>query len=143
MKAVGFSESLPIDSKDALQDIEVEAPTTGEHDLMVNVQAISVNPVDTKVRMRGGPESGHKILGYDAAGIVTGIGSAVTQHKIGDKVFYAGDLSRPGTNAEFHVVDARIVGRKPNSISMPSKTPLIINSLTGAVPVEMSIVLSS
>ena len=86
-------------------------PTPSPRDLRVKVEAVSINPVDTKVRMRAAPPEGEvKVLGWDAAGIVEAVGAQVTLFKPGDAVFYAGSIARPGTNAELHLVDERIVG---------------------------------
>src|SRR5882757_5989772 len=112
MKAVGYRKSLPIEDKDALIDFETAKPE--RRDIRVAVKAISVNPVDYKVRKRAAPPEGEsKILGYDAAGVVDAVGPDVTLFKPGDEVFYAGSILRQGTNSEFHLVDERIVGRKP------------------------------
>ncbi|MDB5502911.1 MAG: NADPH:quinone reductase, partial [Tardiphaga sp.] len=114
MKAVGYQKSLPIDAAEALFDFEAAKSEPTGRDLRVAVRAVSVNPVDTKVRMRAVPAEGDtKILGYDAAGIVDAVGPDVTLFKVGDEVFYAGSILRQGTNSEFHLVDERIVGRKP------------------------------
>ena len=114
MKAVGYRKSLPIDDAEALFDFETERPELRGRDIRVAVKAVSVNPVDTKVRKRAAPPAGEtKILGYDAAGIVDAVGPDVTLFKAGDEVFYAGSIQRQGTNSEFHLVDERIVGRKP------------------------------
>src|SRR5262245_27172499 len=114
MKAVGYRSSLPIDQDDALVDVQLPDPAPGPHDLVVAVRAVSVNPVDTKVRMRAAPPPGEvKVLGFDAAGVVKATGSAVTLFKPGDEVFYAGSISRQGTNSELHAVDERIAGPKP------------------------------
>ncbi|WP_422050799.1 zinc-binding alcohol dehydrogenase family protein [Shimia sp.] len=130
MKAVGFKESLPVEVANALEDIELGTPIPRDQDLFVEVQAVSVNPVDTKIRMRGGPETGHKVLGFDAAGVVKGLGAGVSKYKLGDEVFYAGDAARQGTNAQFHVVDERIVGRKPSKLSMADAAALPLTSIT-------------
>ena len=130
MKAIGYQKSLPIADEMSLEDITVEAPTPGARDLLVAVKAVSVNPVDVKVRMRTEPESGHKILGFDAAGVVQAVGDQVTLFKPGDTVFYAGDLTRPGTNAELHLVDERIVGTKPASLSFAEAAALPLTAIT-------------
>jgi zinc-binding alcohol dehydrogenase family protein len=132
MRAVGYRKSLPIDQAQALLDIEIDKPTPNGRDLLVQVKAISVNPVDTKVRMRAAPKDGEppKILGYDAAGIVAAAGPDVTLFKTGDEVWYAGSIVRPGTNAEFHLVDERIVGRKPASIGFAEAAALPLTSIT-------------
>src|ERR1700719_485083 len=117
MKAVGYRKSLPIDAADALIDFETAKPEPRGHDIRVVVKAISVNPVDYKVRKRAAPPEGEtKILGFDAAGIVEGVGPDVTLFKAGDEVFYAGSILRQGTNPEFHLVDERIAGRKPKRL---------------------------
>ena len=114
MKAVGYKKSLPVDAADALIDFETAKPEPKGRDIRVAVRAISANPVDYKVRKRAAPPEGEtKILGYDAAGIVDVVGADVTLFKPGDEVFYAGSILRQGTNSEFHLVDERIVGRKP------------------------------
>jgi len=132
MKAVAYTKSLPISAADALVDIVADKPEPGPRDLRVAVRAISVNPVDTKVRLRVQPGPGEppKILGYDAAGVVEAVGSAVTLFKPGDEVFYAGSIKRPGTNAEFHLVDERIVGHKPKSLSFAQAAALPLTSIT-------------
>jgi zinc-binding alcohol dehydrogenase family protein len=131
MKAVGYRKSLPITAEDALIDLEIERPTPTGHDLLVKVAAVSVNPVDTKVRVRAAPAEGEaKILGYDAAGTVEAVGKEVTLFKPGDEVFYAGSRARSGTNAEFHLVDERIVGPKPRSLSFGQAAAMPLTSIT-------------
>lgn len=131
MKAVGYQKSLPIDAADALRDIEIAKPEPTGRDIRVAVKAVSVNPVDTKVRKRAEPKAGeHKILGYDAAGVVDAVGPDVTLFKTGDEVFYAGSILRQGTNSEFHLVDERIVGRKPASLSFAEAAALPLTSIT-------------
>ena len=106
MKAIAYYASLPISDSNALQDIELPEPVAGPRDLLVEVKAISVNPVDTKVRQNVQPEAGApKVLGWDVAGVVKAVGSEVTLFKAGDKVFYAGSIARAGGNSELHVVD--------------------------------------
>ncbi|WP_298255329.1 zinc-binding alcohol dehydrogenase family protein [Bradyrhizobium sp.] len=144
MKAVGYKKSLPIDSPDALIDFDAAKPEPGGRDIRVAVQAISANPVDYKVRKRAAPPEGEfKILGFDAAGVVDAIGPDVTLFKPGNEVFYAGSIQRQGTNSEFHLVDERIVGRKPKSLSSAQAAALPLTSITawellfdrlGAVP---------
>lgn len=131
MKAVGLTCFLPLTDPESLKDFDVPAPTTQSRDLLVRVKAISVNPVDTKVRsMVKDTLPSPKILGYDAAGIVEAVGSDVTLFKPGDEVFYAGDITRPGTNAELHVVDERIVGKKPRTLDFAESAALPLTSLT-------------
>src|SRR5688572_20815494 len=104
MKAVGLYTSLPIDHSEALLDVEEPKPAPGERDLLVAVKAIAVNPVDYKVRSRPITDGTLRILGWDASGIVDAVGPEVTLFKPGDPVYYAGDITRPGCNAEYHVV---------------------------------------
>jgi zinc-binding alcohol dehydrogenase family protein len=131
MKAVGYQKSLPIDDANALVDFETEKPEPKGRDIRVAVKAVSVNPVDAKVRKRAEPPAGeYKILGFDAAGVVDAIGPDVTLFEPGDEVFYAGSILRQGTNAEFHLVDERIVGHKPKSLSFAQAAALPLTSIT-------------
>jgi zinc-binding alcohol dehydrogenase family protein len=131
MKAIGYRKSLPIEAAEALIDFETAIPEPAGRDIRVAVKAISVNPVDAKVRKRAAPPEGEtKILGYDAAGIVDATGPDVTLFKAGDEVFHAGSILRQGTNAEFHVVDERIVGHKPRTLSFAEAAALPLTSIT-------------
>jgi zinc-binding alcohol dehydrogenase family protein len=131
MKAVGYKQSHPIDHPDALLDIELPDPVPSGHDILVEVRAISVNPVDTKVRRRAAPEDGgYKVIGWDAAGVVRAVGDQVALFKPGDRVMYAGDLQRAGTNSELHLVDERIVGHAPNSLGFAEAAALPLTSIT-------------
>lgn len=132
MKAVGYFKSLPASEPESLTDLDIEAPAAKGRDLLVAVKAVSVNPVDTKVRLRAAPKPGEpaKILGYDAAGVVEAVGPEVTLFKAGDEVFYAGSVVRSGTNAELHLVDERIVGRKPKSLSFAQAAALPLTGIT-------------
>ena len=131
MKAIAYQQSLPIDHPDALQDITLPEPRASGRDLLVEVHAVSVNPVDTKVRQRAAPPAGEwKVLGWDAAGVVRAVGPEVTQFRPGDRVFYAGDLTRPGTNAELHLVDERIVGHMPASLDFAQAAALPLTAIT-------------
>lgn len=131
MKAVGYTETGPIDRDNALIDFETDQPTPTGHDLLVKVQAVSVNPVDTKIRQRRAPSDGTPdILGWDAVGEVVAVGDAVSTHTAGDLVWYAGAIDRAGTNAEYHLVDERIVGRKPASVSASAAAALPLTTLT-------------
>lgn len=132
MRAVGYQFSRTITEQDALLDIELPEPQQPHgYDLLVEVHAISVNPVDTKVRKRAQPETGqYKVLGWDAAGVVLAVGDQVTGFQPGDEVYYAGDLTRSGTNAELHVVDSRIVGYKPKRLSMQQAAALPLTAIT-------------
>ena len=130
MKAIGYNQPGPITAPDALIEFEAETPQLQPHDLLVEVRGISVNPVDTKVRSAMAPDKGTKIIGYDAAGVVRQVGSKAGKFNVGDEVFYAGDLTRPGTNAELHAVDERIVGRKPKSLDFAEAAALPLTSIT-------------
>ncbi|HAT1596104.1 TPA: zinc-binding alcohol dehydrogenase family protein [Legionella pneumophila] len=131
MKAIGYYQSLPITDNNALMDLDVSVPKATGHDILVEIKAVAVNPVDTKVRRNVQPEPHQpKILGWDASGVVTEIGSEVTMFKPGDEVWYAGDLTRPGSNCEFHLVDERIAAKKPKSLSFREAAALPLTSLT-------------
>ena len=131
MKAVAYYQSLPADHPEALQDVQLAEPTPGAHDLLVEVRAISVNPVDTKIRLGVAPENGAaKVLGWDASGIVKAVGSEVTLFQPGDKVFYAGAIDRAGANSELHLVDERIVGHMPGSLSFAEAAALPLTAIT-------------
>ncbi|CAO3375461.1 zinc-binding alcohol dehydrogenase family protein [Azospirillum argentinense] len=131
MRAVAFTQSLPIDAPDALIDVERPRPEPQGRDLLVKIEAVSVNPVDTKVRRNMPPAPGAmKVLGWDAAGVVVAAGPQATLFKPGDAVFYAGAIDRDGTNAEFHLVDERIVGPKPASLDFAQAAALPLTSIT-------------
>jgi zinc-binding alcohol dehydrogenase family protein len=131
MKAVGYRKSLPIEDKDALIDFEAAKPEPKGRDIRVAVKAISANPVDYKVRKRAAPPEGEtRILGFDAAGVVDAVGPDVSLFKPGDEVFYAGSILRQGTNSEFHLVDERIAGNKPKSLSFAQAAALPLTSIT-------------
>src|SRR5262245_2194464 len=131
MRAVGYQKSLPIENDQALVDVDLPKPAPQRRDLLVEVKAVSVNPVDTKVRKRtgAGPEP-WKVLGWDAAGIVSATGPDASLFKAGDAVFYAGAIGRQGTNSEFHLVDERIVGRKPKSLDFAASAALPLTAIT-------------
>jgi zinc-binding alcohol dehydrogenase family protein len=131
MKAVVYNESVALSSPEALTDSTLPDPQPKGHDLLVEVHAVSVNPVDTKIR--GGvlpPPVQPKVLGWDAAGVVRAVGDKVTLFKPGDRVMYAGSLVRPGTNSELHLVDERIVGPMPKSLSFEEAAALPLTSIT-------------
>ena len=131
MHAVGYERSRPIADAASLVDIELPRPEAQGRDILVAVRAVSVNPVDTKVRMRAQADPGSwKVLGWDAAGTVEAVGPGATLFRPGDEVFYAGALGRSGTNAEFHLVDERIVGRKPASLSFAEAAALPLTAIT-------------
>ncbi len=131
MKAVAYYQCLPSTDPLALQDIEMPAPAYGPRDLLVAVRAISVNPVDTKIRSNVTPTDGQaKVLGWDVAGVVQAVGNQVCLFKVGDEVYYAGALQRPGGNSELHVVDERIVGHKPRSLGFAEAAALPLTAIT-------------
>ncbi|NEQ41695.1 MAG: zinc-binding alcohol dehydrogenase family protein [Okeania sp. SIO3I5] len=131
MKAVGITQYLPIENENSLLDVEIPKPTAKGKDLLVQVKAISVNPVDTKIRApKEKIESEPRILGWDAAGIVVEIGEEVTEFQPGDEVYYAGDITRPGSNSEFHLVDARIVARKPQNLDFAHAAAFPLTGIT-------------
>jgi len=131
MKAVGYIKSLPINDPESLIDIELPQPIASGHDLLVKVKAIAVNPVDYKIRQNVASEdSNYKVIGWDAVGEVVATGESVTLFKPGDAVFYAGDLNRQGSNAEFQLVDERLVGSKPKSLSDAEAAALPLTTIT-------------
>jgi NADPH:quinone reductase len=131
MRAVGYKKPSPIEDPESLLDINIPAPEVKGRDLLVEVRAVSVNPVDTKVRVRDKPDgTEYKVLGWDAAGIVKEAGSESSLFRPGDEVYYAGSIARPGTNAEFHVVDERIAGKKPKSLSFAQAAALPLTTIT-------------
>jgi zinc-binding alcohol dehydrogenase family protein len=131
MKAIGYFTPLPLTDANALQDLDLPEPTPGARDLLVRVQAVSVNPVDVKVRAGAAPEHGQpKVLGWDAVGTVEAVGAQVRNFKPGDRVFYAGSYIRQGTNAQLHTVDERIVAKAPASISDAQAAALPLTALT-------------
>ncbi|HLX82030.1 MAG TPA: zinc-binding alcohol dehydrogenase family protein [Burkholderiales bacterium] len=131
MKAVGLYRYLPVDHPESLLDLEVDEPAAAGRDLLVEVKAVSVNPVDTKRRApRDLVEKTPKILGFDAAGVVKAAGPDCTLFRPGDAVYYAGSVIRQGTNCQFHLVDERIVGRKPANLPFPEAAALPLTTLT-------------
>ncbi len=127
MKAIGYHIA---GTPEELTLVEVAQPTVGPNDLLVAVKGVSVNPVDVKLRAAAQPDTLARVLGFDAAGVVTQLGDAVQGYTIGDEVFYAGDVTRAGTNAEFHAVDERIVGRKPQSLDFAEAAGLPLTTIT-------------
>lgn len=131
MKAIGLYKYLPIEDENSLQDLEIAKPEVSGHNLLVEVKAVSVNPVDTKIRApKDKIETEPKILGWDASGTVVAVGSKVKHYSLGDKVYYAGDITRPGSNSEFQIIDERIVGKKPESLSFAEAAALPLTSIT-------------
>jgi zinc-binding alcohol dehydrogenase family protein len=131
MRAVAYTQPRPTDDPRSLEDVTLPAPAppTGR-DLLVEVRAVSVNPVDAKVRMRADPGGKPKVLGYDAAGIVRAAGPEARLFRPGDAVFYAGDITRPGTNSALHLVDERIVGPKPARLSFAEAAAVPLTAIT-------------
>ena len=131
MKAIGFKENLPINNVKSLQDIELDTPKATGRDILVEIKAISVNPADYKVRS-GIPVEGDnwKVIGWDATGIVREVGDDVSLFNVGDEVWYAGDFTRQGSYAEFQIVDERIVGKKPSSLTYAEAAALPLTTLT-------------
>jgi zinc-binding alcohol dehydrogenase family protein len=132
MKAIGYQQPQAISAAASLQDITLPTPVAQGHDLLVEVRAVSINPVDTKVRANAAPAAGqdYKVLGYDASGIVRAVGADVTLFKVGDRVYYAGAITRPGTNSELHLVDERIVGHMPATLDFAQAAALPLTTIT-------------
>lgn len=132
MKAIALTRYLPIDDPQSLVDVELpDPPAPTGHDLLVRVDAVSVNPVDTKVRSpKPQVEAQPKVLGYDAAGIVEAVGESVTRFRPGDRVYYAGDITRPGSNAQLQLVDSRVAGHPPASLDQAQAAALPLTALT-------------
>lgn len=131
MKAIGYSQSLAITNPESLVDIELSQPIAKGRDLLVKVKAIAVNPVDYKVRLNAAPTAGEfKVLGWDAVGEVVAVGEAASEFSPGDMVYYAGDITRQGSNAEYQLVDERIVGKKPKSLSDAEAAALPLTAIT-------------
>ncbi|MFC0385769.1 zinc-binding alcohol dehydrogenase family protein [Muricoccus vinaceus] len=131
MRAVAFTSSLPSTDPAALRDMTLpDPPAPTGRDLLVEVRAVSVNPVDTKVRMRGAPDGTPRLLGFDAAGVVRAAGPEAVLFRPGDAVFYAGDITRPGTDAELHLVDERIAGPKPATLSFAEAAAVPLTAIT-------------
>ncbi len=130
MRAIGYNKIGRVSELNALVEFEAAKPKPGPRDILVEVRGVSVNPVDIKVRERFEPGDDPRIIGYDGAGVVKDVGRGVRFFKPGDEVFYAGDLNRSGTNAEFQLVDERIVGRKPSSLGFAEAAGFPLTSIT-------------
>ena len=131
VKAVGYFDAGSVERPDALVDLDLPAPLPGAHDLRVRVAAVSVNPVDAKVRRSRQPQPGQaEVLGWDAVGVVDALGADVQGFVIGDRVYYAGAINRSGSNAEYHLVDARIAGHAPASLSDAQAAALPLTAIT-------------
>ena len=130
MKAIVYTQNgLPINDPKALVEMELAMPEPGPHDVVVEVRAVSVNPVDTKIRL-GVAVTEPRVLGWDASGVVQSVGDSVTLFAPGDEVFYAGSLIRPGSNSQFQAVDERIVGKKPRTLGFAEAAALPLTSIT-------------
>ncbi|WP_374437715.1 zinc-binding alcohol dehydrogenase family protein [Inhella sp.] len=131
MKAIAYQHSLPITDPLSLQDVDLPAPQAQGHDLLVEVKAIAVNPVDHKIRQGVQPEPGQwKVLGWDAAGVVRAVGEQVTRFKVGDRVWYAGAIDRPGSYAELQLVDEHLVGALPARLDFATAAALPLTTIT-------------
>ncbi len=133
MKAIGFKQSLPITEAESFIEFELDKPVPGDRDLLVKIKAVSVNPVDFKIRQNSAKDmvlAEPKIIGWDAVGTVESVGKSVTLFNPGDEVYYAGDLTRSGSNAEYQLVDERIVGRKPSKLSDTEAAAMPLTTLT-------------
>jgi zinc-binding alcohol dehydrogenase family protein len=130
MSAVAYRKSLPVDDPESLIDLELPVPQPGPRDVLVQVEAIAVNPVDTKVRANADPGGEPRVLGWDAAGTVVAVGADVELFAVGDEVYYAGALDRPGANARYHAVDERLVARKPATLTFTEAAALPLTALT-------------
>lgn len=133
MKAIGFKQSLPISDNNSFIEFETEKPIPSGYDLLVKISAISVNPVDFKIRQTAAKDTTldtPKIIGWDAVGVVEAVGDKTSRFKVGDEVFYAGDLTRSGSNAEYQLIDERIVGHKPKNSTIAEAAAMPLTGLT-------------
>lgn len=131
MKAVAFTQYLPVTDPHSFLDVNLPTPVPTGRDLLVAVHAVAVNPVDTKVRApKDKIEAVPRVIGWDASGVVQAVGPEVTLFKVGDLVYYAGDLTRSGSYSQFQLVDERIVGRKPASLSHAEAAALPLTTIT-------------
>jgi zinc-binding alcohol dehydrogenase family protein len=130
MPAVAYRANLPVTDPDCLVDVVLPVPTPGPRDLLVRVEAVSVNPVDVKIRGGRDPEGADRVIGWDAAGVVVALGSEVAFFAVGDEVYSTGEITRPGSNSRFFAVDERIAGRKPATLSFPEAAALPLTAIT-------------
>ncbi|KIA96285.1 NADPH:quinone reductase [Flavobacterium sp. KMS] len=133
MKAIGFKTSLPITEQNSFLEFETAKPIPGANDLLVKINAVSVNPVDFKIRQNSAVNTvleTPKIIGWDAVGIVEAVGENANLFKVGDEVYYAGDITKQGSNAEYQIIDERIVGRKPKSFTNAEAAVIPLTGLT-------------
>ena len=130
MKAVGSYKALAVNEAEAFLDVEIDKPEATGRNILVEVRAISVNPVDTKIRKRPHPDETLRILGWDASGVVTAVGDEVSMFNVGDEVYYAGCITKPGSNSEFQLVDERIAAKKPKSLGFAESAALPLTTIT-------------
>ena len=130
MRAVAYRKPLPSSDPASLEDLELPVPEPGPRDLLVQVKAVSVNPADVKMRAGSDPGGQPRVLGFDASGVVTAIGGGVSMFAVGDEVYYAGSVSRPGSDAQFQLADERIVGPKPRTLTFAQAAALPLTSIT-------------
>ncbi len=130
MKAVGSYKALTVNEAEAFLDVEIDRQVATARNLLVNVKAVSVNPVDTKVRKRPHPDETLRILGWDASGVVTAVGDDVTGFRVGDEIYYAGCITKPGSNSEYQLVDERIAAKKPTSLGFAESAALPLTTIT-------------
>ncbi|MFV8282215.1 zinc-binding alcohol dehydrogenase family protein [Christiangramia marina] len=133
MKAIGFTRSLPISNNESLNEYEIDIPSCSSNELLVKIKAISVNPVDYKVRQKSAENeelNEPKIIGWDAAGVVENVGINVENFSVGDEVFYAGDITKPGCYAEYQCIDEAIVAKKPVKLNWKESAALPLTALT-------------
>ena len=130
MKAVGSYKALAVNEAEAFLDVEIDKPVASGRNLLVEVRAVSVNPVDTKVRKRPHPDETWRVLGWDASGVVTAIGDDVSGFAVGDEVYYAGCITKPGSNSEYQLVDERIAAKKPASLGFADAAALPLTTIT-------------
>ncbi|MEQ6118646.1 zinc-binding alcohol dehydrogenase family protein [Reichenbachiella sp. MALMAid0571] len=133
MKAIGFKQSLPITEKDSFIEFETEKPNPTGYDLLVKISAISVNPVDFKIRQNSAKDTvlgTPKIIGWDAVGTVESVGDKTSRFKVGDEVYYAGDITKSGSNTEYQLIDERIAGHKPKNLTIAEAAAIPLTGLT-------------
>ncbi|MDU8946601.1 zinc-binding alcohol dehydrogenase family protein [Ovoidimarina sediminis] len=131
MKAVGYTKCLPIDDVEALIDFSIDQPSPRARDLLVRIEAVSVNPVDYKIRQKQPPPADAPgVLGWDGVGEVVETGAKARLFAPGDRVWFAGAIDRPGSNAEFTCVDERLAGRAPAGLAAADAAALPLTALT-------------
>ncbi|MBX2833021.1 MAG: zinc-binding alcohol dehydrogenase family protein [Rhodospirillales bacterium] len=130
MKAIGVYKPATVETDGLFSQIDADIPVATGHDILVRVKGVAVNPVDFKVRKGKQDDGSFKVLGWDAAGIVEAVGDQVTLFREGDEVWYAGDVTRSGSNAELQLVDERIVAPKPKSLGFAEAAALPLTTIT-------------